>query len=72
MAPRKVLNITVAKPKREGVCNPMERVVAPLWDVAVEMAAVATVYTEPNLDVAAPAPEVARVIASPPLLVTMV
>lgn len=72
MAPKRVLNMTVAKPTSDGVCSPMERRAAPLWLVAVPMAAVATVYTEPNLDVATPAPELARVIASPPLLDTMV
>ena len=58
--------MTVARPTSDGVCKSMEGA-AP--DTT---AAVATVYIEPNFDVATPAPELARVTASPPLLETTV
>lgn len=73
-APARVLRTTVAAPTTSGIETCRDDM-ALLWaaeDAAEAIAAVATVYSEPNLEVATPAPLWARVIASPPALVMTV
>lgn len=70
-APVIVLKSTVAMPNRRGA--PGLRDEAPLCAaVSLATAAVATVKTEPNAEVATPAPELASVNALPPSLVIIV
>ncbi len=67
-----VLTSTVAKPKTSGEATLRELAALVVVEVTAAAAAVATVNSEPNMEVATPAPDVARVKASPPSLVMIV
>ena len=71
-APKNVLRTTVARPAMSGVCRLRDGKVLALLPVMEAAAPVATVYTEPNFEVTIPGLSPARVIASPPTLLTNV